>query len=285
MIYNIPIMPDKIKAQNSKLKTADSISVIIYACNDERNIGRCIASAQLLSPNVILANIGSTDQTAEIAKRLGAQVVIMKQTKYVETVRMDGIRHSTTDWIFILDSDEVISPELACEITSVISAQSSAVSNLTSDNLQLTTAYRVPRKNIFGKSKWLKHGGWWPDSQIRLIKRSELVDWPSIIHSTPQIKGTCATLKEPLMHYSHGDFSQMVKKTIKFEGVESDLLHQAGKKTSTITFFRKFFGELYRRLIKQKGFLDGKEGIAESIYQAYSKTVTYLMLYEKNRSL
>jgi len=263
----------------------NNITVIVYAHNDELVIQRAIESARLLTSTVRLVDIGSTDRTAEIAGKLGAQVLSLKQEPYVELVRMKGAEQINTDWVFILDSDEVISPELAGEITSVISSQNSVVSNLTSDNGHLITSYRVPRKNMFGQSKWLKHGGWWPDLQTRLIKRSALLDWPSVIHSTPKIEGPSMDLREPLLHYSHGDFSQMVHKTIKFEGAESDLLHNAGKKASTLTFFRKFLGELYRRLIKQKGFLDGKEGFAESIYQAYSKTVTYLMLYEKNRSL
>lgn len=262
-------MPSKIKAQ---------ITVIVYASNDERNIERAVLSAHLLTTNVVLIDIGSTDRTTDIAKRLGAHVVTFEPTPYVELVRMEGIRHAKTDWAFILDSDEVITAELADRITSILTYQKTDIQHP-------LYSYGIPRKNIFGKSKWLKHGGWWPDFQTRLIKRSALREWPSVIHSTPKIEGARINIREPLMHYSHGDFSQMVHKTIKFEGVESNLLFKAGKQASTITFFRKFLGELYRRLIKQKGFLDGKEGFAESIYQAYSKTVTYLLLYEKNRSL
>mgnify|MGYP001588359690 FL=1 len=258
---------------NKEQRTNSQITVLIYASNDEKNIERSVESAKLLSPTVILVDIGSTDRTAEIAKKVGAQIVTLKQEPYVELVRMDGIINAKTDWVLILDSDEVITQNLADEILQV-----------TGNELQVTSC-RVPRKNIFGQSKWLKHGGWWPDYQTRLIKRSALQDWPRVIHSTPKIDGASLDLKEPLMHYSHGDFRQMVNKTIKFEGVESDLLHKAGKKTSTYIFFRKFLGELYRRLIKHKGFLDGKEGFAESIYQAYSKTITYLLLYEKSRAV
>ncbi len=256
---------------NKIQRTSTSITVLIYASNDEKNIERAIESAKLLSSVITLIDIGSTDKTADIAKRLGAQVLILKPEPYVELVRMKGVEQAKTDWIFILDSDEVITAELVAEINQALSSKLYA------------TSYRVPRRNIFGQSKWLKHGGWWPDYQTRLIKRSALQDWPSIIHSTPKIEGESLDLKEPLVHYSHGDFRQMVQKTIKFEGIESELLHKAGKRVSTFTLFRKFLGELYRRLIKQSGFLDGKEGFAESIYQAYSKTVTYLMLYEKSR--
>lgn len=251
----------------------DNITVLIYVYNDEQNIERAIESAKILSSTVLLVDIGSTDDTSKIARRCGSQVITLKHSPYVELVRMEGIKKAKTDWIFILDSDEVITQNLADEILQEVG-----------DGLQ-ATSYRIPRKNIFGQSKWLRHGGWWPDYQTRLIKRSALKEWPSVIHSTPKIEGSRTDLKEPLIHYSHGNFSQMVQKTIKFEGAESGLLHQGGKKASTLIFFRKFLGELYRRLIKQKGFLDGKEGFAESIYQAYSKTVTYLMLYEKNRTV
>lgn len=264
-------MTDKIKAQKSKNKTVSTISVLIYAHNDERNIERCLIGARLITSHIILIDIGSTDSTALIASRFGAEVASLKSTEYVELVRMAGINHAKAEWIFILDSDEVVTQELAEEVKRVIATSPTP------------THFRIPRKNIFGKSKWLKHGGWWPDAQIRLIRRSALIDWPSVIHSTPQIKGDCSSLKEPLTHFSHGDFSQMVKKTIKFEGTESDLLHNAGRKVNTFIFFRKFFGELFRRLIKERGFMDGNEGVAESVYQAYSKTVTYLMLYEKQR--
>ena len=73
----------------------------------------------------------------------------------------------------------------------------------------------------------------------------------------------------------------MVKKTVIFEDIESNLLLKAKKTSGTKTFFRKYLAELYRRLIKNLGFLDGPFGIIESIYQAFSKTITYLFLYEK----
>ena len=107
------------------------------------------------------------------------------------------------------------------------------------------------------------------------------VNWPKRIHSTPQIKGNFGYLKNPLIHYFHGNLTSMVKKTVIFEDIESDLLLKAKKTSGTKTFFRKYLAEFYRRLIKNLGFLDGSFGIIEAIYQAFSKTITYLFLYEK----
>ena len=246
------------------------ISVIIHCLNEEKNISDCINSAKLLTDEIILVDMESTDKTVEIAKKLQVPVFNFPKSNYVEPAREFGINKAKTDWVLILDADERITKELADEIKELLTLNSS-----------LSTYYRVPRKNIFGKTQWLRHGGWWPDYQIRLINTKHFINWPKRIHSTPQIKGDFGYLKNPLVHYFHGDLSNMVKKTIIFEDIESDLLLEAKRSTGTGIFFRKYLAELYRRLIKNLGFLDGPFGIIEVIYQAFSKTITYLFLYEK----
>lgn len=245
-----------------------NITIIVHTHNEKKNIEDCIKSAKLLTDEIILVDMKSTDNTVEIARNLNVSISNFPKSYYVEPAREFGISKSKTDWILILDADERITEELAEEIKSVIR------------NLQFSN-YKIPRKNIFGQTKWLRHGGWWPDYQIRLINKKFFIDWPKRIHSTPKINGDVDYLKNPLIHYFHGNLSNMVKKTIIFEDIESDLLLKANKKSGTGIFFRKYLAELYRRLIKNLGFLDGPFGIIEAIYQAFSKTITYLFLYEK----
>ena len=248
----------------------NNITAVIWAYNQEKNIEDCIRAAKLLTHNIILIDLESTDKTIEIAKGNNVQIVSHPNPKFVEPVREFGIQQAKTDWVFILDADERITPKIAKEFR-----------QLTTDNRQPATYFRLPRKNIFSGQKWFKHGGWWPDYQIRIINKKHFVNWPKTIHSTPNIKGECGYFKNALLHYSHKNLERMVKTTIIFEDQESDLLYQADKPVTTLTFFRKFNGELFRRLIKSCGFLDGNIGIIESIYQAFSKTITYLFLYEK----
>lgn len=245
-----------------------NIGVVIHTHNEEKNILECINSARLLTNNIIIVDMESTDETTKIAKKQDIVVLRFPFSHYVEPARRFGIKQTQARWVFILDADEHITPNLAKEVKEKIEDTDCSF-------------FKVPRKNIFGGKKWLKHGNWWPDYQIRLINKEYFIEWPSEIHSTPVIKGKCCKLNNPLDHLFHGDISSMVKKTIIFEQIESNLLFKAHRKVRVITFFRKFFGELYRRLIKHKGFLDGKAGIIESVYQAYSKTITYLFLYEQ----
>ncbi len=248
------------------------ITVLIEAVNERDNLVDCIKSAQLLTDSVVVIDQHSSDGSGESARNSGATVYQHDQVQVVEEIRGFGIAKVRSDWVFIMDADERMTEELAREITAVI------------DGAAPHTHYRVPRRNIFGRSTWLKHGGWWPDHQLRLIKKLSYLDWPPHIHSTPAIEGSCGVLTNPIVHFFHGDVSGMVQKTIRFENIESDLLRAAGRKSGTLIFFRKFLGELSRRLIRKAGFADGPIGILESYYQAFSKTVTYLYLYEKQKS-
>jgi len=246
----------------------NKISILIQTHNEEKNIEECIVSAKLLSENILVVDMESTDKTQEIAIKNGATVISFPFSQYVEPGRAFGIQKIETEWVFILDADERITLELAEEIKNELTSTPCSY-------------FKVPRKNMFGGVKWLKHGGWWPDEQMRLIKIDSFESWPTQIHSTPQIKGEMGHLKSAFLHFFHGDIETMVKKTLVFEDIESDLLFKANKNVSTPIFFRKFFGELTRRAIRKAGFLDGQVGIIECIYQAYSKTITYLLLYEK----
>lgn len=248
----------------------EEITVAINTRNEEGFIKECIESARLLTPHVTVLDMKSRDKTADIAQGMGAKVYVIPIYAYVEPARQIALEKTATPWVLIMDPDERITPELAEEIKKAIQSETH-------------TYYRIPRKNMFGGGKWLKHGGWWPDYQVRLIKKASFKEWPSPIHSSPKIEGTMGTLSNPLIHYQHGDIEKMVEKTVVFENIEADLLYNAGRPVSTLTFARKFLGELYRRLVRGAGFLDGTVGIIESIYQAFSKTITYLMLYEKKK--
>lgn len=249
----------------------NQITVIMYSFNDENQISDAILSSQLITNQILLIDMESTDDTVALAKEKGVKTHLFPHSKYVEPARGFGIEKAQTQWVFILDADERVSKELAQEIKNKIKDTE-------------FSHYKIPRKNIFHKYKWLKHGGWWPDHQIRLISKNHFVAWPVEIHSTPQIKGEMGYLDSPLIHYFHGDIGKMVEKTITFEDIESNLLLKANKNANVFTFARKFFGELYRRMFKGRGFLDGEIGIIESIYQAFSKTITYLFLYEKKKN-
>lgn len=247
----------------------NKLAIVFQVRNEEENIAKAIESAKLLTNNIVVMDMNSQDKTKEVSRNSGAKVITIPHFPYVEPVRNLAFSLTNSEWVLILDADERMTKKLAQEITTVIS----------NPNKEFTH-FALPRLNVFAGKKEFKHGGWWPDYQIRLIKKKAFIDWPKNIHSTAQVEGKTARLNNYFLHHFHGDLSSMVAKTSKFEKIESKLLLEARRKVSISTFFRKYLGELYRRLFKHQGWRDGPYGIIESLYQAYSKTITWLLLYE-----
>ena len=244
------------------------LTIVFQVKNEERQIEQAIKEAMLLSDSIIVMDMKSSDNTANLARQFGARVITIKSAPYVEPVRNLAFTNTNSEWVLILDADEIMTPNLAEEITQTI------------EKTEFTHFY-IPRRNMFAGKTWLKHGGWWPDKQIRLIRTDKFIDWPTNIHSTVKVKGKCGLLNNYFLHNFHGDLEKMVDKTVKFENIEADLLYWANRDVSTLTFFRKFLAELTRRLFIWQGWRDKEYGIIESIYQSYSKTITWLFLWEK----
>ena len=217
---------------------------------------------------MIVIDTESTDATAKLAAQQGVPVYSYPYKRYVEPSRNFAIKHAKADWIFILDADERFPDNLIDEIHQIVE---------TTDH----SYFKVGRNNIFA-GKWpLQHGGWNTDAIIRLIRTKDFKNWPEQIHSTPEISGSLGMLTHLLDHHFHPNLENMVGKTALFEDMESQLLFNAKRSVSIPIFFRKFMGEFYRRLIKNQGYKDKTPGVIEAVYQAYSKTITYLYLYEK----
>ncbi len=246
------------------------LTVVLQVKNEEKNIKEAILSCRQLTKNIVVMDLNSTDKTKEISIKHGAKVITVPDYPYVEPVRHLAFTKTESEWVLILDADERLTKALIVEINKVLQNPE-----------QPYTHFAIPRLNLFNGKVKFKHGGWWPDYQTRLIKKSAFVEWPTAIHATVNVKGKQGKLINHFLHYFHGNLTAMVKKTIKFEDIESELLFKANRTANTSIFFRKYLGELYRRLIKTRGFKDGPYGVIESLYQAYSKTVTWIMLYEK----
>ena len=125
---------------------SSNITVIIHTRNEAKNIKDSITSAQILSHNIIVIDMQSTDDTAIIAQKMGVNVYQFPYSTYVEPARNFGIEKANTDWVFIMDADERMTESLSNEIKEVTEHTDK-------------TYFKLPRKNIFGRVKWLAHGG------------------------------------------------------------------------------------------------------------------------------
>jgi glycosyltransferase involved in cell wall biosynthesis len=178
-----------------------------------------------------------------------------------------GAKKAKGEWLFYVDTDEIVSPKLKETVLNVIESGEFA-------------AYAIPRRNILlgHEMHW---GGWWPDFVTRLIKKDKLKGWTGQLHEQPEFTGTLCHLKEPLIHNSHRSLTDMVEKTNRWSEIEARLLYESGHpKMNIFRFFSAGFRETWYRGAIKLGFLDGTVGIIEIIYQTFSRLITYSKLWE-----
>jgi glycosyltransferase involved in cell wall biosynthesis len=187
----------------------------------------------------------------------------------------EGLKRAKGDWILYLDTDEEITKDLQIEIRKLIANWKLETGN---------SAYAIPRRNLIFEKEF-KFSGQYPDYQIRLFKRKNLKKWIGVVHETPIFNGSLGHLKEPMLHFKKMTISQMIEKTNKWSEMEAQLMIDANHPPMNgFRFFTAGAREFIKRFIKEKAFLDGKEGIVYGIYQIYSKLISYSKLWEKQQS-
>jgi glycosyltransferase involved in cell wall biosynthesis len=246
------------------------ISIIFLTKNSEKDIKDAIKSAKGLAGEVIVIDDNSEDQTRNISKEEGAKVFVHSLDQDFAQQRNFGKTKAKGDWIFYVDFDERITPELEQEIINLTDSPS-------------FNAYAVPRKNII-LGKTMIHGGWYPDYVERLFKKDKLKRWKNKLHERPEFIGDLGYLENPLLHYKHDNLEDMVEKTNAWSQTEAKLMLDSNHPAMVPwRFIRIMLTELYLRLIKLKGLQDGSEGVIYSIYQMWSRFISYTKLWEMQK--
>ncbi|MEI6690138.1 MAG: hypothetical protein WCL07_00145 [bacterium] len=223
---------------------------------------------------IIIFNMQRNDQEfRNIANKFHAKIIEVKTPKIVEVIREDQVSSASGNWVLVMDFDEIITPVLSTEILKITKENNSAYSG-----------FNILRRN-YSLGFPLSHGGFGDDYVLRLIHKSSFLSWPTNIHSTPTFKGKVGKLKNYMEHHKDESVEQMVDKTNRYSDIESQqFLEGSLPKVVTATLMRKWWMETLRRGAFKAGFLDGKIGLIQSIYQGFSVFISYAKLYEKQIS-
>lgn len=240
-----------------------TLSGIIITKNEEAMLADCIDSLSFCD-EIVVIDSGSTDNTVELAKRLGAIVYTHKTEDFAE-IRTYAKSKAKGKWILYIDADERVSASLAAEITTAIAS------------VHPEAAYKLYRQNYYlGNTPWP-----YVETLERLFQKKYLSSWQGVLHETAQIEGSIGQLQQPLLHYTHRELSSMVLKTNLWSEQEAKLRFAAHHPRMTWwRFIRVMITAFYDSYFRQKGYKAGVVGLIESIYQAFSMFITYAKLWE-----
>lgn len=247
-----------------------TITAVIPAKNEEKNIERCIKSVQWCDKILVIAT--GTDKTAEIAQKLGAIVVQKNSTDtddFEELQRnLNWVNNTaTTDWVLRVDADEEVTPELHNEIKEILNSKP-----LTLDSK--IVAYGIPRKQFFLR-QFLTGGDWAYDRLTRLY-RPQFCKYDPIVkvHEQFKVNGTIAYLKHHLLHYSHPDMQTLMRKFDSYTTLEAKQL----KETKLSALLKLIVVPPYvfaRWMVYHHGYRDGLTGVQAAIMRAYYDVLLY----------
>ncbi|MBS3965238.1 MAG: glycosyltransferase family 2 protein [Methylomonas sp.] len=240
------------------------LSVIIVTKNEAENIVECLASVAW-ADEVIVLDSGSTDDTIALAAAAGARVIQTDWPGYGPQQNR-GIASASHDWIFSLDADERITPELAKEIRSAI------------ENEQFN-AFDVPRRSWF-ISRFMHHSGWWPDRTRRLFKKGHARFSEHLIHANLTTQEPVGHLNNPLIHYSFRDYHAVIEKMNRYSSGSAQDLYVSGKRGSLWLALVHGMWAFFRTYCLRAGFMDGQQGLILAIANANGTFYKYIKLWE-----
>lgn len=244
----------------------NNITVVILSQNDEDVIKDSILSAKELTENILVVDSNKNNLTYNVADKLKVKVVKNPFKNFADQ-RNFGLDYTTTDWILYLDSDERLTPEFIKEVKTTIENFNET------DNIG---GFFIRRKTFFYNHDWN-----FTDRVQRLFYRKRLVEWRGVVHETPNIKGEFGELSAPILHYTHRNLSQMVRKTNDWSEYEARLRFQENHPPlAAWRFIRVMVTEFLQSYIKNKGYKNGTLGFIEAMYQAFSIYITYAKLWE-----
>ena len=278
------------------------VSVIIPVKNEERNIEACLKSLAW-ADEVFVVDSHSTDRTKEIASMYTDKIYDFEYRggwprKKGWALENLPIRN---EWVFLIDADERVTPALAREIAGVVSSN-------TPHN-----GFMVNRKFYF-MGRWIKHCGWWPSWNIRLIKKGKarfekLTGAPDLssgdieVHEHLVVEGSVGYLNEPMIHEDLKGIYAFVEKHNRYSTWEADVYLKLRSSPGSGGVKPRFFGNPIekKRFLKvmwvrmpfrpflrfiymyvlRLGFLDGYQGFVFSLLMSWHEFIINAKIREK----
>ncbi|WP_299759985.1 glycosyltransferase family 2 protein [Ramlibacter sp.] len=244
------------------------LSVIVITKNEILNIGDCLRSVAF-ADEVVVLDSGSTDGTVDLARSLGATVTQSADWPGYGPQKNRALAAASGDWVFSIDADEQVTPELAAQLREAMARGS-------------FDAYMVNRFSNFC-GRYMEHSGWYPDRVLRLFRRGTARFSDDIVHERVIADGKVGRLSGKLLHNSMPHFESVLGKLDRYSTAGAQALHARGKKGSFSQALLHGWWAFMRTYVLKLGFLDGQLGLALAISNAEGTYYRYLKLWLMQR--
>lgn len=251
---------------------AVKISTVIITLNEEQHIARAIRSVAW-SDEIVVVDSGSTDATRQIASDLGARVIEQEWLGFGRQKQF-AVDAAANDVIFSLDADEEVTEELSVGIRQLIESN------------EIANGYRIPRLAVYLGRK-IRHGGWYPDYQMRLFDRRKGRWSDDVIHESFKLDegASSGQLHNDILHFTCTDISEharMIQE--RYAPLSARSMYEKGKRTSIPKILAAPVFSFFRDYVLRAGFLDGTQGVMIAGFGAYNIFLKNALLWQMHRA-
>jgi glycosyltransferase involved in cell wall biosynthesis len=250
--------------------TALPLSVCIITLNEEANIGRTLDSVLSIAGEVIVVDCGSSDDTVAIAGARGAKVFAEPWKGFAEQ-KNSAIAKAGCEWILSLDADEEVSPALAEAIRIALQAPPPF------------DGFVVNRRNHY-LGRWLKHGGFYPDSKLRLVRRELARFELRAVHESMRKVPRTSRLAGDLIHNAYPTLESFIEHANRYSTLGAGIIVDEGRgRFSVFNIALRPLARFLYAYVLRLGFLDGREGLVVHLTNAGYVSWKYAKAWELQR--
>jgi len=247
-----------------------SLCIGILTLNEAKNITRCINSASF-ADHILVIDSGSTDDTCELAKALGAEVIIYEDWQGFGEQRNRLLKHCNSDYIFFLDADEELTPALREEIITAVNDNQDIIYEILWDQV------------AFGRHlKYMNSTG----GLRRFFKTASIDAYDGVVHEGAKMKGgdrPVHQFKGRLLHYSRETIHGSILKLAQYSHLGAVKRAEKKRRGGVCRGFVSGLAIFIRLYIIRRGFLSGPQGFLFCFFIALECFFRYVALeYDKD---
>ena len=239
------------------------VSVFIVTKNEEKNLPRLLASISPAS-QVVIVDSGSTDRTLAIAQDFGAE---LSHQDWLGMTRQKevALAKCTQPWVFNLDADEEVSPELWDEIAALIAEDKA-------------NGLRIPLTEVFigVKNHPLSRRNYY----LRFFRRSAGKFGAALVHAGVEVQGEVREAVADMFHYGEVSLLVKVNKINLYSSQVADEKFAKGKTPSLLKLVLVMPLMFFKSYIVRRNFLNGRRGFIGSLINAFYAFLKEAKLYE-----
>ncbi|GIK83888.1 MAG: glycosyl transferase [Patescibacteria group bacterium] len=252
------------------------LSVVLATYNEEKNIEKCLRSIKEIAGEIIVVDGSSTDKTPDLAKKLGAKVIITSNKPNFHINKQMAMDEAKGELVLQLDADEWPDDELKEFIKRTHKI-------IMKEGYRGPLAWWLKRKNYF-LGQYFQKGGQYPDPVIRLYVNGYAKLPQKDVHEQMQVKGEIGWAEGHLIHFANPTFADYLRKFGTYTSFKAHQLEKDGIQINPVTTLEyigikplKTFLQIF---IRHKGFVDGVPGFVFAVMSGLHHAVAYLQLWE-----